>query len=212
LMLGASLPADQREKIIRTMARLTGLAESYVDRSNLRVPLHRFARELLVNEGQVIGRFDSRYKGPIRDRINDSMEYDPSGEGIFSAYASTFNDYVRTELKFESDLSYEILTGLGWNWGENNGYLNVAETLATSLTRNPFLRIHVSEGYYDMATPYFASHYTFNHLGIDASLSKNVVIDRYTAGHMMYLNQPDLAKQKADLARFIQGSVRPPSP
>lgn len=204
LLLGTALPAERRRTVGREFARLTGLSEAYVDRADLRVSLSRFARELLAAENQVVGRFDSRYKGPIRDRINDSMEYDPSGEAIFSAYASTFNDYVRTELKFESDLPYEILTGLSWNWGENNGYVNVAETLATSMTRNPFLKVHVSEGYFDLATPYFASQYTFNHLGIDAALMKNIVVDRYTAGHMMYLNQPDLKKQKADLARFIR--------
>ena len=207
LMQGSALKKERRSQVVRELARLTGLTEQYVDRSNLRIPLSRFARELLADDGRVIGRYDGRYKGNIRDRVNDTMEYDPSGEGVFSAFASTFNDYVRSELKFESDLSYEILTGLGWNWGENNGYLNVAETLATSLTRNPFLRIHVSEGYYDLATPYFGTQYTFNHLGIDASLARNITADRYSAGHMMYLNQPDLKKQKADLARFIRTAV-----
>ena len=95
-----------------------------------------------------------------------------------------------------------------WNWGENNSYLNVADTLANTLTRDPFLKVHVSEGYYDMATPYFASRYTFNHLGLDPELAKNITVDAYTAGHMMYLNLPDLKKQKADLARFIRAATR----
>ena len=183
---------------------MTGLSESYVDRSNLRIELSRFAKELLREEGFVIGRFDSRYKGRVRDRVGISMEYDPSGEGVFTAYTATFNDYVRRELNYESDMNYEILNGLGWDWGEKNGYLNVGETLASSLTRNPFLKVHVSSGCYDMATPYFATRYTFNHLGMDPELKKNLVLDDYTAGHMMYLNQPDLRKQKADLAKFIR--------
>ena len=204
LFLGSALKPDERKRVVRELARFTGLPERYVERSDLRIPLHRFARELLADENRVIGRFDSRYTGMIRDRVNDSMEYDPSGEAVFSAFGSTFNDYVRRELNFESDLSYEILTGLGWNWGENNGYLNVGETLANTLTRNPFLRVHVSEGYYDMATPFFASHYTFTHLGLDSQLAKNITIDNYSAGHMMYLNMADLKKQKADLSKFIR--------
>jgi len=207
LLHGAALKPDERKKVVRELARFTGLSEKYIERSDLRIPLSRFARELLADDSRVIGRFDSRYTGLIRDRVNDSMEYDPSGEAIFSAYASTFNDYVRSELNYESDLSYEILAGLGWNWGENNGYLNVGETLANTITRNPFLKVHVSEGYYDMATPYFASRHTFNHLGVDPELSKNVTVDAYTAGHMMYLNLPDLKKQKADLAKFIRGAA-----
>jgi carboxypeptidase C (cathepsin A) len=208
LLRGASLSKEERQKIVRELARFTGLPERYVDRSELRIGLSRFAKELLADEDQVIGRFDSRYKGPVRDRLAISMEYDPSGEGVFSAFTSTMNHYMRSELDYESDLSYEILTGAvqPWNWGENNGYLNVGETLADSLTRNPFLKIHVSDGYYDMATPYFATRYTVNHLGAAPELRKNITVDSYTAGHMMYLNLPDLKKQKADLARFIRGA------
>lgn len=211
LFRGSSMEPEERRRMVQRTARLTGLSEEYIDRSDLRIPLSRFARELLSGDNRVVGRFDSRYKGLIRDRVRESMEYDPSGEAIFSAYASTFNDYVRRELNYESDLNYEILSGLSWNWGANNGYLNVAETLAETLTRNPFLRVHVSVGYYDLATPYYAALYTFSHLQTDSALAQNIIIDRYTAGHMMYLNLPDLRKQKADLARFIAGGGNRPN-
>ncbi|PYM16473.1 MAG: peptidase S10 [Verrucomicrobia bacterium] len=209
LLRGASLPLDKRKKIVKELARFTGLSEGYVDHADLRVPLARFAEELLRTEGRVIGRFDSRYKGYVRDRLANNMEYDPSGEAVYGAFTATFNQYVRTELKYESDLPYEILTGdvQPWNWGEQNRYLNVAETLAESLTRNPFLKVHVSSGYYDMATPWLASHYTFSHLGIDPALTKNITLDDYTSGHMVYLNLADLKKQKSDLARFIRSAA-----
>jgi carboxypeptidase C (cathepsin A) len=208
LLMGASLPTDQRQEIVRKLARYTGLSETYIDRANLRVNLSRFAEELLRDQGRVLGRYDSRYTGFVRDRLAARMEYDPSAEAVFSAFNSTFNQYVRTELKFESDLFYELLTGSvnPWNWGEQNAFVNVAETLADSMTRNPFLRVHVSSGLFDLATPYFATRYTFNHMDIDPSLAKNLTLDDYTAGHMMYLNLADLKKQKADLARFIRGS------
>jgi carboxypeptidase C (cathepsin A) len=208
LLQGAALPPEHRQEIAKQLARFTGLSQTYLDRSDLRVNIGRFAEELLREEGRVVGRYDSRYKGYVRDRVANNMEYDPSGEAIYSLFTSTFNHYVRTELKFESDLFYEILNGgvNPWNWGTGNSYVNVAETLADSLTRNPFLKVHVSNGYYDLATPYFATRYTFNHLDIDPALAKNVTIDDYTAGHMMYLNLPDLKKQKADLAKFIRSA------
>ncbi len=208
LLLGSSLTPEKRAQIVKETARLTGLTEEYVDRSDLRIPIWRFNEELLRSERQVIGRFDSRYKGYVRDRLNDGMEYDPSGEGVFGAFTGVFNQYLRAELKYESDLPYEILTGNvhPWNWGEQNSYLNVAETLADSLTRNPFLKVHVSSGYFDLATPRMATHYTFNHLNIDPALLKNITMDDYTAGHMMYLNLADLKKQKADLSKFIRSA------
>jgi carboxypeptidase C (cathepsin A) len=203
LLLGAGLPAEERRALIKELAHLTGLSEDYLDRANLRVPLQRFAEELLRGENRVIGRYDARYKGYVRDRLAGSMEQDPSFEAVASAFASTFNDYVRAELNYKSDLPYELLASLQWDWGEQNRFLDVGETLADSLTRNPYLRIHVSSGYYDLATPLAAVRYTLDHLQMDPDLAKNITLDTYTAGHMMYLNLADLKKQKADLARFI---------
>jgi carboxypeptidase C (cathepsin A) len=209
LLLGDALPTNERSAAVKSFARLTGLTEDFVDRSNLRVPLNRFAVELLRDRSEVLGRFDSRYTGPVRDRAAGEMPYDPSGSAVFGPFASTFNQYVRSELKFENDAPYEILTGNvhPWKWGAENAYVNVSSALAESLTENPFLKVHVSCGYYDLATPYFAARYTFNHLGIAPSLLKNITLDDYTAGHMMYVHPADLQKQKADLARFIRTTL-----
>lgn len=205
---GSSLTAAQHRAIVERYAQLTGLTTNYVDKSNLRVPLGRFAAELLVDENRVVGRYDSRYKGFIRDKLANRMEQDPSYEAVASAFASTFNDYVRNELKYETDIPYEVLASVGgWNWDQSNGYVDVAETLAGAMTRNPFLKVHVSSGYYDLATPLFATRYTFEHLNIDPALMSNLSMDNYTAGHMMYLNLADLKKSKTDLARFVEGAV-----
>jgi len=207
LLLGAGLPAAERAKIVKLMARLTGLSEAFVDASNLRVPLHRFNAELLRDKRLVTGRFDSRYTNFVRDPVSESAESDPSADAIFSAYASTFNHYVRNDLKFEDDRPYNILTSVGkWNWNAENQFADVSEILSESMTANPFLKVHVSNGYYDMATPYFASRYTFNHLRVHPDLLKNITQDDYASGHMMYLNLPDLKKQKTDLAKFIRAA------
>ena len=207
LLLGAALPPEARRAAVKELARLTGLSEDLIERANLRLPMGRFAGELLRSENRVVGRFDARYKGYVRDRLSGNMEYDPTTEAVAGVFGSTFNQYIRAVLNYKSDLPYEMLASLQWDWGEQNRFLNVAETLADSLTRNPFLRVHVSSGVYDLATPWSAVRYTFNHLQVDPDLAKNVTIDTYTAGHMMYLNLPDLKKQKADLARFIQAAA-----
>ena len=207
LFESSAMDAATRAKVIAQYARLTGLSTNYVDRANLRVPLFRFANELLADEKRVIGRYDSRYKGYVRDRLLGRMEQDPSYEAVASAFASTFNNYIRMELKYETDSPYEVLTSVQpWNWDTSNSYVDVGETLADAMTRNPFLKIHVSSGYYDLATPLLATRYTFNHLGVDQALLGNLTLDSYTAGHMMYLNLADLKKSKTDLARFIRSA------
>lgn len=206
LMKGAALEEAERDVIASKLARYTGLSEDYIRRTNLRINIHRFVKELLRDEGRTVGRLDSRYKGIDRDAAGEHHEYDPSLAAIMGPYTGTFNDYVRHELGFESDLPYEILTGRvhPWSFAEHqNEYVNVAETLRKAMTMNPFLRVFVANGYYDLATPYFATEYTFNHLGIDPSLQENISMSYYEAGHMMYLHIPSLARLKADLDGFI---------
>ena len=126
-------------------------------------------------------------------------------------YTAMFNQYVRQELEFESDLPYEILNPNLWqNWrfdDHENRYLNVAETLRKAMTANPFLKVFVANGYYDLATPHFATEYTINHLALDPSLQDNITMTYYEAGHMMYVHDPSLAKMKDDLAEFLELAV-----
>lgn len=211
LLLGAALPPARRAAVVKQMARLTGLSESLVEAADLRVPLSRFNAELLRDQRRVVGRFDSRYTSLARDPLSPQAERDPSADAVFSAFASTFNHYVRQDLKFVDDRPYNILANLGsWNWDAENQFANVSEILAESLAANPFLKVHVSNGWFDMATPYFATRYTFAHLKVHPELMKNIVQDDYTAGHMMYLNLADLKKQKADLAKFIRAASAQP--
>lgn len=209
LLRGTSIESAKRAAIVKQTARLTGLSESYVDRANLRISMQRFGAELLRDQNLNVGRFDSRYTSFMRDPLSSSGERDPSFDAVGSAYASTFNQYIRAELKYEEDKPYTILGGVGpWNWGEENSFVNVADTLAEAMTSNPFMKVHVSCGLYDLAAPWLASRYTFNHLNTNPAFAKNIIIDDYTAGHMMYLNLPDLKKQKLDLAKFIRGAAQ----
>ncbi len=210
LLQGTALPAEQRAAIARQLARFTGLTEEYVERTDLRIEIFRFVKELLRGQQRTVGRLDSRYTGIDRDAAGEHFEFDPSYAAIQGAYTACFNDYVRGNLQFESDLPYEVLKGLYQTWSYKefeNQYVNVAETLRKAISMNPHLRVHVANGYYDLATPYFATAYTFNHLGLDPSLLDNVAMSFYEAGHMMYVHQPSLRKLKDELAGFIAAAA-----
>ena len=207
LMKGTDLLEDERQEVIRKLTRYTGLPIDYIGRTDLRVNIMRFCKELLRNQGKTVGRFDSRFTGLDRDSVGERFEYDPSYTNILGPYTATLNDYLRSQLKFESDLAYEILTDRvhPWNYDTHqNQYVNVTDTLRKAMTTNPYLKVFVASGYYDLATPYTATQYTFNHLGLDKSLQQNVSISYYEAGHMMYVHQQSLIQLKEDLASFIQ--------
>jgi len=212
LMKGAALPVEERAEIVSRLARYTGLSEEYIERTDLRIEIHRFTKELLRDQGQTVGRLDSRFKGVDRDSAGEYFERDPSMSAIMGPYTATFNQYVRAELEFESDLPYEILNPNLWqNWSfaeHENRYLNVAETLREAMTTNPYLNVFLGNGYFDLATPHFATEYTFNHLGLDPSLQKNITSAYYEAGHMMYIHLPSLERMKSDLTKFIQDSIQ----
>jgi carboxypeptidase C (cathepsin A) len=212
LMQGSALSAPDRQRVIKEVARLTGLSGDYVDRANLRVHASRYFKELLRQERLIIGRYDARRTGTDLDAAGESAEYDPSFTSVLGPFTATLNDYVRRELKFESDLPYEVLTGKVQPWDFNdarNHYLDVAETLRQTMTHNPYLKVFVANGYYDMATPYLATRYTFDHMGLPPNLQTNVSMGYYEAGHMMYVNQPSLAELKHDLAAFLRSALPP---
>lgn len=209
LLKGDSLQGDERRQVARKLSRYTGLSEDYLLRTNLRINIHRFVKELLRDEGKTVGRLDTRFTGYDLDSAGEFNEFDPSYAAIQGPYTATLNDYLRRELKFESDLPYEILTGrvAPWSYADfENQYVNVAETLRKAITTNPFLKVFVANGFFDLATPYFATEYTFSHLGLPLELQGNIQMAYYEAGHMMYVHMPSLAKIKGELADFIHAA------
>ncbi len=207
LLRGSDLPDDDRRDIARRLARYTGLSVEYIEQTNLRLTTRRFTKQLMRDKRRTVGRLDGRFTGIDADAAGDGFEYDPSYAAIQGPYTGMLNHYLRSELEYENDLPYEILTGRvhPWNYDNvQNRYLNVAETLREAMTRNPSLRTFVASGYYDLATPYFATDFTFDHLGLDPQLREHVTIHYYESGHMMYIHHPSMLELKQDLRRFYE--------
>ncbi len=206
LMQGSSLSDRKKQAIVKKLAMYTGLSPDYIEKTDIRIKINRFCKELLREEGRTVGRFDSRFTGIDRDSAGENYEYDPSSAVIQGAYTATLNDYVRGDLEFESDLPYEILSGRvhPWDYGSHqNEYVNVADTLRKAMTTNPSLKVYVANGYFDLATPFLATEYTFTHLGLDQSLQDNISMSYYKAGHMMYIDMDELKKMKSDMDAYL---------
>jgi carboxypeptidase C (cathepsin A) len=203
LLKGSTLPDNERAEIVKQLARFTGLSENYIANSDLRVQGQRFMKELLRSEKKTVGRFDSRLEGLDQDVAAAVPEYDPSYTSVLGAYTAAFNEYVRKELNWQTDLPYEVLTNKvnPWNFSDFvNSYVDVSERLASAMAANPFMKVLQLNGYYDLATPFFATEYTFDHLGIAPELHKNIRFGYCGAGHMVYLKETCLAQMHSDMS------------
>ena len=172
LMKGNNLEESERQKIAAKLARLTGLSVSYIEGTNLRINIHRFCKELLREEGFTVGRFDSRYKGVDKDKVGEKFEIDPSYAVILGPYTAAMYDYLRRDLAYETDLPYEILKSLYQSRkyeDYQNHYVNTAKDLRQGFQLHPGLKVIVCNGYYDLATPFLATEYTFNHVPCQSS-------------------------------------------
>lgn len=209
LARGDSLSAEERERIAHQLARYTGLSVELILKSNLRISSSTFQKSLLADQRRNIGRFDGRITGFDLSPTAGWPEYDPSLSQYLPIYTSTFNDYVRRELKFDSVLTYEVLSDKvrPWKYGEEGtGYLTVVEDLRGAIAKNPYLKVMFASGYYDLATPHFATWYTINHLDL-GPLRASVFEKIYAGGHMMYHYPPSRAAIQEDMARFVESAT-----
>ena len=212
LFKGDSLSPAERENMAKQVARFTGLSPQYVANSDLRIEHQHFAKELLRDQGLTIGRLDSRFKGKDESGVGETFEYDPSYTNIQSPYTAMLNDYVRSELGYKTDTFYSILgnvTGERWDWGNaGEGAPNTSDGLRKAFVRNPNMRLYIAKGYYDMATPQFAVTYTFNHMQLPREAKANITEDYFEAGHMMYIEQNSLQRQREDLRKFVDAALK----
>ncbi|MBZ5702671.1 MAG: peptidase S10 [Acidobacteriia bacterium] len=219
LLQGSNLSAAEKAETAKKLARFTGLSEEYIAKANLRVNLFQFMKELQRSRGLTTGRLDARFSGPSYDQIGEYAEYDPLEPAIGGAFIAVFNSYVREELKFGQDKSYKPAAEGAfrvWDWkhqsGENFGFPgapNVEGDLVQAMITNPRLKIEVENGIYDLATPFYGTEYTMDHLGLSDKLRGNIHLQYYEAGHMMYLRDEDLAKLKKNVASFIDSATKP---
>jgi len=211
LLKGDQLGEAEKQEVVAGLHRFTGLSEDYIRETNLRINIFRFTKELLRDQRRTVGRLDSRFEGMDSDAAGETFEHDPSYTAIFGPYTAVFNDYVRRELNFDEDRNYEILSGevnRQWKWDESDrqGYVNVAEDLRKAMSTNTHLKVMIANGYYDLATPFFATEYTVSHLGLEPELRDHIHLTYYPAGHMMYIDPASHEKLKNDVASFIRGA------
>ena len=220
LIKGDQLPVAEREQILNKLVAYTGLSKDYIDKANLRVNQPQYSKELLRNDHADIGRLDARYKGISQDLLGEYAFSDPADNAISPAFISTFMNYYSTELKVTKDKTYNTAAyafpDFRWDWkhARSNGLFGDAASpstgpdLANAMSLNPQLKILVLNGLFDLATPFYGTEYTFDHLGLEKKLKSNISMKYFEAGHMMYISNTAAAAFKKDVAAFILEGIK----
>lgn len=207
LSRGNRLTEAERAEAITKIASLTGLSETYVDRSDLRIEHIHFFTELLRDQGLGVGRIDSRFTAPLHSLLAEEWDQDPSDLRTTGAYAAAWNHYVRDELDYQSDLPYSIFSELAWKkWSYKEfeaTYVNVMNRLESAMRTNQDLKVQVQYGYFDGATPFYAAEDVFAHLKVPKGQEANIEHKYYPSGHMIYIHEPSRVQESKDMAEFI---------
>jgi carboxypeptidase C (cathepsin A) len=218
LMKGTKLTPAETTDIAQKLSAFTGLSVDYLIKADLRVSLSQFDAEVQRGRGLVIGRYDSRYTGNTYDLLTENSEFDPSYTAVVGAFSAAFNSYVRDELKFGQDKTYKVLPSepsQHWDWKHNaraGGFFpsapNVGIDMIRELLDNPHLSVEIENGYFDSATPFYATEYTMDHLLLPADARERIHLQYYNSGHMIYLHDEDRVKLKSNIAAFIDGALK----
>jgi carboxypeptidase C (cathepsin A) len=222
LFAGHNLSDSDLDSIAKQVSHFTGLSVDYIKESNLRISPTRFRKEVLRDERLTLGRYDMRFEGVDLDAAGENPSYDASDSGITGAFVAAIHDYLERELKYETTDTYRpSAETIGqWDWkhrptsggfgggGGEQSQPYVAADLASAIRKNPHLKVFSANGYFDLATPFFATEFDLSHMQLPNELRGNVQFGYYPSGHMIYLNVEALHKLKADLAGFITSSVK----
>ncbi|HEY4416349.1 MAG TPA: peptidase S10 [Verrucomicrobiae bacterium] len=205
LQLGSALSPEERLKVVAELARITGLKPQVIEDNDLRVGEDVFRKQLLHDEGLILGAYDARITGRDGDAAATGPGFDPSAAATMGPFSAAMNSYVRSELKFEDDLPYELLANVGpWDYGIHNNYASAGRKLANAMNQNPYMRVMVFGGRCDLVCPIDTTRYALEHMALDPAYRTNIDYVQFDAGHMMYINLPDLKKMHAELEKFLQ--------
>jgi len=209
LTKGSALTDAERSAMAEKLARYTGLPAKFILAANLRVDSGRFRKELLRDQRLMVGRLDGRFTGLDADAAGERQEFDPSNTALQGAYTALFQDYVKNDLKWDSDLHYPTSGNVRpWTYVQNR-YMDETDALRQTMAKNPFVKVFVACGYYDMATYVGGAEFNFSHLAYDRQVTNRVSFGYYEAGHMIYIRPSAHKALKQDVAKFIRSASGP---
>ena len=208
ITLGNSITDEKRLEIAKIASKYSGLsARDFID-NNLDVTDQYFWKKLLYDEGFILGRLDSRYRGIDKKNSGVSVGSYPELDAWDHAFTPAMQYYLNNELNYKTNMNYNVWGNVR-PWNRDND--RTGDNLRQAMAKNPFLNVMIQSGYYDGATQYFDAKYTMWHIDPSGKMKDRLSFKGYESGHMMYLRREDLKNSNDDIREFIKNTI-PTSP
>ncbi|MGD8449224.1 MAG: hypothetical protein PVF36_08315 [Desulfobacterales bacterium] len=192
-----------------------GISADRVARMKARIPSSLYVKALLRDTGRLISLYDGSFAAIDPDPPSPfPTKGDPLLIQLNTLLTAGMNSYVREQLKFETDISYEVLNkevSKKWNWKSGlkweQGFVGVAGSLKSSMSMNKDLKAFIAHGVFDLVTPYFGSVIVTRQMSLDPAITGNLTLKVYEGGHMFYTHAQSREAFFKDARRFFQQAV-----
>lgn len=198
---GSSIPENEKKQVLALVSKYSGLSETAILQHNLSIAPSFFWKELLRDRGFTVGRLDSRYLGIDKQDAGEDVDYNAELTSWLHAFTPAMNIYLREELKYKTDLKYNMFGNVS-PWDRTND--RTGENLRQAMAENPYMHLLVQSGYYDGACDYFNAKYNMWQMDPGGKLKDRMSWKGFRSGHMMYLRRPDLSVANDQLRDFIK--------
>ena len=215
LASGAAMPKAERERVLKRLADLIGLEPTYVARAEGRIRVEQFSRELLRDEGKVVGRYDGTIttRDPFPDR-DSFVGADPTLTGFWPTFTTAVNRLLRSEIGVETTREYKLLefeVTVTWKNDEALHYIQMTQGAVDDfrfgMAMNPHMKAFITHGWYDLMTPYYMSDRMRNLMRLDPSVAGRVTVRHFGGGHMFYQWEKSRKEFTAAVAEFMADAV-----
>ncbi|QQE65601.1 peptidase S10 [Leptolyngbya sp. BL0902] len=215
LALGNLATEDDRQRVYGELAALIGLPLDVVQRHRGRVDMETFARELLRDQGRILGLYDASVTAldPFPNRpLNEGT--DPTLDGLDRLFTGAINHHLRSTLGVSTPLTYHLLNYdvfKAWKFlsekDRKQGFVGAVDDLRVAMALNPHMQVAINHGFYDLVTPYFSSNLLVDLMALSPELQPNLTLRHFQGGHMFYTWEASRQQWQRSMQAFYQTAL-----
>ncbi|MBX6327843.1 MAG: carboxypeptidase [Pseudolabrys sp.] len=205
-LAGHPLQGDPARAFYERVAEMSGLPFDVV-RQQRGFVTDSVVKTLRSADKKIVSRYDATFAvdDPFPEQRADHAP-DPILDGVARAYGGAFAAYARSELGFNTEMTYRLLAHdvtQGWEWKDGRSAVGAEGDIRVMMSVSPSFRVLIAHGYSDLVTPYGMTRYILDHMPVFDPPGR-ITLKLYRGGHMFYLDPRSRRAFSADALPFYR--------